>query len=148
MENRNNEVVKVEEKKNLNIFVKGSVGFYGKVKPIKGKEKVFRLTIENPEFRNLSEEALTAMYDGEKWKDNSFLSEAVKGNNIECFMVHSSYPVESIFFKGKKMSVDDFEEEFHEEFSLNEAFIEMKINKGYIGKINLIKNGKPYNPFE
>lgn len=135
-------------KENKNIIVRGTVGFYGKVNAIKGKEKVYRLTIEHPEFRNLTEKALTEMYGGEKWKENTFLSEAVAGKNIECFMVHSKYPIESVFYDGVKMSIEQFEEKNNEEFSLNEAVIEMVVYKGYIGKINLIENGKPYNPFE
>ena len=133
---------------NENVIVKGKVSYYGKVKAIKGNKKVYRLTIENPEFKNMTAENLTKMYDGDKWNENSFLSSAVKGEKLECIMLHSEYPVENIFYNGEYMSVDDFEERIHEKFSLNQAVIEMKLYKGYIGKINLLENGKPYNPFE
>ena len=133
---------------NENIIVKGNVSYYGKVKAIKGNKKVYRLTIENPEFRNMSAENLTKMYEGEKWKENRFLSSAVNGEPLECIMFHSEYPVENVFYDGEYMSIDDFEEITHEKFSLNHAIVEMKIYKGYIGKINLLENGKPYNPFE
>lgn len=131
-----------------NVFVKGVVSYYGKVTAIKGNKKVYRLTIEKPEFRNMTDENLTKMYEGEKWKENSFLSSAVKGESLDCIMFHSEYPVENIFYNGEYMSIDDFEERTHENFSLNQAIVEMKIYKGYIGKINLLENGKPYNPFE
>lgn len=133
---------------NENIIVKGNVSFYGRVTAIKGNKKVYRLTIEKPEFRNMTDENLTKMYEGEKWKENSFLSSAVKGENLDCIMFHSEYPVENIFYNSEYMSIEEFEERTHEKFSLNHADIEMKLYKGYIGKINLIENGKPYNPFE
>lgn len=133
---------------NDNVIVKGEVSYYGKVKAIKGNKKVYRLTIEKPKFKNMTEENLTKMYDGEKWKENSFLSSAVKGEQLDCIMFHSEYPVENVFHNGEHMSIDDFEERTHKKFSLNHATIEMKLYKGYIGKVNLLENGKPYNPFE
>ena len=133
---------------NENVLVKGKVSYYGKVKAIKGNKKVYRLTIEKPEFRNMTAENLTKMYEGEKWKENSFLSSAVKGEPLECIMFHSEYQVENLFYNGEYMCIEDLEERIHEKFSLNQAVIEMKLYKGYIGKINLLENGKPYNPFE
>ena len=130
------------------VIVKGEVSYYGKVKAIKGDKKVYRLTIEKPEFMNMSAENLTKMYEGEKWKENSFLSSAVKGEKLDCIMFHSEYPVENVFYNGEYVSIDEFEERAHEKFSLNHAIVGMKLYKGYIGKIELFKNGKPYNPFE
>lgn len=133
---------------NENIIVKGEISYYGKVKAIKGDKKVYRLTIEQPEFKNMTYENLTKMYEGEKWKENSFLYSAYKGESLDCIMFHSEYPVENIFYNGEYMSIEEFEDRTHEKFSLNHAVIEMKLYKGYIGKINLLENGKPYNPFE
>lgn len=130
------------------IKVKGTVGFYGKVNELRGEGKVYRLVIENPSFENVSEENLKEMYSGDSWKDNTFYRDLLKNGKIDVFMVHSKYPVDSVWIDNEKMSVDDFEEKYGEELSLNGAEIVMICRKGYIGQIKLIKNGKPYNPFE
>ena len=131
-----------------NIKVKGAVGFYGKVNELRGDGKVYRLVIENPVFENATEETLTEMYSDDSWKDNSFYKDLMSNGKISVFMVHSKYPVDSVWIDNEKLSVDDFEEKYGEELSLNGAEIVMICRKGYIGPIKVLKNGKPYNPFE
>lgn len=130
------------------IKVKGTVGFYGKVSKLKGEGKVFRLVIENPEFTNVTEENLEEMYGDGDWKENTFYRDLIEKGSIDVFMAHSNFEVENIWYNHEYMSVDDFEEKTHEVFALNNAEIEMICRKGYIGQIKIIKNGKPYNPFE
>ena len=130
------------------IKVKGTVGFYGKVNELRGEGKVYRLVIENPVFENATEETLEEMYSGDSWKDNSFYKDLISNGKIDVFMAHSKYPVESVWIDGEKVSIDDYMEKFGEELSLNNAEIVMICRKGYIGSIKIIKNGKPYNPFE
>lgn len=130
------------------IKVQGTVGFYGKVNTLRGEGKVYRLVIENPSFENVSEENLEEMYSGDSWKENSFYKELFENGKIDVFMVHSKYPIDSVWVENEKMSVDDYIEKFGEELALNGAEIVMICRKGYIGQIKLLKNGKPYNPFE
>ena len=132
----------------VNIKVKGTVGFYGKVNELRGEGKVYRLVIENPAFENVSEENLREMYSDDSWKDNSFYRDLLKNGKIGVFMVHSKYPVDSVWVGNEKISIDEYMEKFGEELSLNGAEIVMICRKGYIGQIKLLKNGKPYNPFE
>lgn len=130
------------------IKVKGTVGFYGKVNKLRGEDKVYRLVIENPSFENVSEENLSEMYSGDSWKDNTFYKDLMTNGKVDVFMVHSKYPVDSVWVSNEKLSIDDYMEKFGEELSLNGAEIVMICRKGYIGQIKLLKNGKPYNPFE
>lgn len=130
------------------IKVKGTVGFYGKVNVLRGEGKVYRLVIEKPSFENISEENLIEMYSGDSWKDNSFYKDLIEKGKIDVFMAHSKYPVDSVWIDKEKISVGDFEEKYGEELSLNGAKIVMICRKGYIGQIKIVKNGKPYNPFE
>ena len=130
------------------IKVKGTVGFYGKVNKLRGEGRVYRLVIENPEFENATTDTLNEMYSGDSWKDNTFYKNLIENGKIGVFMVHSNYPVDSVWLDGEKVSIVDYLAKFGEELSLNGAEIEMICRKGYIGQIKLIKNGKPYNPFE
>ena len=130
------------------IKVKGTVGFYGKVNELRGEGKVYRLVIENPEFENATSDTLNEMYSGDSWKDNSFYKDLIANGKIDVFMVHSKYPVDSVWVDTEKVSNGEYIEKFGEELSLNGAEIVMICRKGYIGAIKLIKNGKPYNPFE
>ena len=131
-----------------NIKVKGTVGFYGKVNELRGEGKVYRLVIEKPTFENLSEENLREMYSGDSWKDNSFYKDLMANGNVDVFMAHSNYPIDSVWVGNEKISIGEYMEKFGEELSLNGAEIVMICRKGYIGQIKLLKNGKPYNPFE
>ena len=130
------------------IKVKGTVGFYGKVKTLRGEGKVYRLVIENPVFENANTDTLNEMYSGDSWKDNTFYKELIENGKVGVFMVHSKYPVDSVWVDGEKISLVDYLAKFGEELSLNGAEIVMVCRKGYIGNIKLLKNGKPYNPFE
>ena len=130
------------------IKVKGTVGFYGKVNELRGEGKVYRLVIENPTFENATIDALHEMYSGDSWKDNTFYKELIENGKLGVFMVHSNYPVDSVWVDGEKISIVDYLAKYGEELSLNGAEIVMICRKGYIGQIKLIKNGKPYNPFE
>ena len=130
------------------IKVKGTVGFYGKVNEVRGEGKVYRLVIENPVFDNATEETLREMYSGNSWKDNTFYKDLIANGKVDVFMVHSKYPVDSVWVDNEKVPIDDYIAKFGEELSLNRAEIVMVCRKGYIGQIKLIKNGKPYNPFE
>ena len=130
------------------IKVKGTVGFYGKVNELRGEGKVYRLVIENPEFENATEEIFKEMYSGDSWKDNTFYKDLIANGKIDVFMAHSKYPIDSVWVGDEKLSVDDYMEKFGEELLLNGAEIVMICRKGYIGQIKLLKNGKPYNPFE
>ena len=134
------------EKKSIK--VKGTVGFYGKVKKLRGEGKVYRLVIENPTFENASVDTLNEMYSGDSWKDNTFYKDLIANGKIDVFMVHSKYPVDSVWIDNEKVSIDDYMGKFGEELSLNGAETVMVCRKGYIGQIKLLKNGKPYNPFE
>ena len=134
------------EKKSIK--VKGTVGFYGKVKKLRGEGKVYRLVIENPEFENATMDTLHEMYSDDSWKDNTFYKELVENGKIGVFMVHSNYPVDSVWVDGEKISLVDYLAKFGEELALNGAEIVMVCRKGYIGQIKLLKNGKPHNPFE
>ena len=133
---------------NTTIKVKGTVGFYGKVNELRGEGKVYRLVIETPEFENATEENFKEMYSGDSWKDNTFYKDLIANGKVDVFMVHSKYPIDSVWVDNEKVSIDEYMEKFGEELSLNEAEIVMICRKGYIGPIKLIKNGKPYNPFE
>ena len=130
------------------IKVKGTVGFYGKVNKLRGEGKVYRLVIENPTFENATVDTLNEMYSDDSWKDNTFYKELMENGKIGVFMVHSNYPVDSVWVDGEKVSSIDYLGKFGEELSLNGAEIVMVCRKGYIGQIKIIKNGKPYNPFE
>ena len=130
------------------INVKGTVGFYGKVNELRGEGKVYRLAIENPVFDNATEETLSEMYNGDSWKDNTFYKDLIYNGKVDVFMVHSKYPVDSVWVDGEKLSSVDYLGKYGEELSLNGAEIVMVCRKGYIGQIKLLKNGKPYNPFE
>ena len=130
------------------IKVKGTVGFYGKVNELRGEGKVYRLVIEKPTFENATVDTLNEMYSGDSWKDNTFYKDLISNGKIDVFMVHSKYPVDSVWVDNEKVSIDDYMEKYGEELSLNGAEIVMVCRKGYIGQIKLLKNGKPYNPFE
>ena len=130
------------------IKVKGTVGFYGKVNELRGEGKVYRLVIETPEFENATVENLKEMYSGDSWKDNTFYKDLIANGKIDVFMAHSKYPVDSVWVDNNKVSIDEYMEKYGEELSLNGAEIVMICRKGYIGNIMLLKNGKPYNPFE
>ena len=130
------------------IKVKGTVGFYGKVNMLRGEGKVYRLVIENPVFENATVDALSEMYSGDSWKDNTFYKELIENGKIGVFMVHSNYPVDSVWVDNENLSIVEYLAKFGEELSLNGAEIVMICRKGYIGQIKLLKNGKPYNPFE
>ena len=130
------------------IKVKGTVGFYGKVSELRGDGKVYRLVIENPDFENATEDNFKEMYSGDSWKDNTFYKDLIANGKIDVFMAHSKYPVDSIWVDGDKLSIGEYMEKFGEELSLNGAEIVMICRKGYIGPIKVLKNGKPYNPFE
>lgn len=133
----------------MNIIVKGKVSFYGKVKNYNGTGDSYRLCIDKPSFRNVSRETLLAMYKDNELalKKNSFLSKLADGEEIDFFMVHSDYPVSKVFCNGESITVEEYKDKYGELF-LNEAEVEMVVNKGYIGKLNIIKNGKEFNPFE
>lgn len=130
------------------IKVKGTVGFYGKVNELRGEGKVYRLVIENPTFENATMDTLKEMYSGDSWKDNTFYKDLIENGKVDIFMVHSKYSVDSVWVDNEKVSIDEYMKKFGEELSLNGAEIVMICRKGYIGQIKLIKNGKPYNPFE
>ena len=130
------------------IKVKGTVGFYGKVKVLRGEGKVYRLVIENPTFENATKDTLNEMYSGASRQDNTFYKESIENRTVGVLMVHSKYPVDSVWVDNEKVPIDDYIAKFGEELSLNGAEIVMVCRKGYIGQIKLIKNGKPFNPFE
>ena len=130
------------------IKVKGTVGFYGKVNKLRSEDEVYRLVIENPVFENATEETLKEMYSGDSWNANTFYKDLIANGKIGVFMAHSKYPVDSVWVANNKVSIDDYMEKYGEELSLNGAEIIMICRKGYIGQIKLLKNGKPYNPFE
>ena len=115
---------------------------------MRGEGKVYRLVIENPEFENATVDALNEMYSGDSWKDNTFYKELIENGKVGVFMVHSKYPVDSVWVDNEKLSIVEYLGKFGEELSLNGAEIVMVCRKGYIGQIKLLKNGKPYNPFE
>ena len=131
-----------------NVKVKGTVGFYGKVNELRSEGKVYRLVIEKPTFENATKDTLSEMYSGDSWKDNTFYKDLIANGKVDVFMVHSKYPVDSVWVDNEKVPIDDYIAKFGEELSLNRAEIVMVCRKGYIGQIKLIKNGKPYNPFE
>ena len=130
------------------IKVKGTVGFYGKVNELRGEGKVYRLVIENPEFENATEENFKEMYSGDSWKDNTFYKDSISKGQVDVFIAHSKHPVDSVRIDDAKVSISEYMEKFGEDLSLNGAEIVMICRKGYIGQIKLLKNGKPYNPFE
>ena len=130
------------------IKVKGTVGFYGKVNKLHSEGNVYRLVIETPAFENATVENFKEMYSGDSWEDNTFYKDLIDNGKIDVFMVHSKYPVDSVWVGDEKLSIDEYMEKFGEELSLNGAEIVMICRKGYIGQIKLLRNGKPYNPFE
>ena len=136
---------KATEKK-VTPMVTGRVSFYGKVDNYKHTGKEFVLAIENPVFKGITEEAVNKMYDLEN-KPNAekakMYDEILAGNIPTTVYFRSKYDVESVWYNGKFTDVSDIPN-----FSLNEAYIQMTVNKSYIGKINLLENGTPYNPFE
>ena len=115
---------------------------------LRGEGKVYRLVIENPTFENATADTLSEMYSGDSWKDNTFYKELISNGKIDVFIVHSKYPIDSVWVDNEKVSIDEYMEKFGEELLLNGAELVMICRKGYIGQIKVIKNGKPYNPFE
>ena len=136
---------KATEKK-VKPMVTGRVSFYGKVDNYKHTGKEFVLAIENPVFKGITEETVNKMYDLEN-KPNAekakMYDEILAGNIPTTVYFRSKYDVESVWYNGKFTDVSDIPN-----FSLNDAYIQMTVNKSYIGKINLLENGTPYNPFE
>ena len=136
---------KANEKKVVPM-VTGRVAFYGKVDNYKHTGKEFVLAIENPVFKGITEETVNKMYDIEN-KPNAekakMYTDILSGKIPSTVYFRSQYDVESVWYNGKFTDVVDITN-----FSLNNAYIQMTVNKSYIGKINLLENGTPYNPFE
>lgn len=136
---------KVETKKSKPM-VTGRVTFYGKVNNYNHTGKEFALCIENPVFTGIDEESVSRMYDTENNKKAEyaeFYNKLLAGESLDKVYFRSQYDVESVFTDGKFVDVADIPN-----FALNQAYIRMTVNKSYIGKIQLLENGVPYNPFE
>lgn len=136
---------KATEKK-VNPMVTGRVSFYGKVDNYKHTGKEFVLAIENPVFNGITEETVNKMYDiankpnAEKAK---MYDEILSGNIPTTVYFRSQYNINSVWYNGVLTDVSKIPN-----FSMNDAYIQMLVNKSYIGQINLLENGTPYNPFE
>lgn len=127
-------------------MVTGRVTFYGKVNNYNHTGKEFALCLENPVFSGIDEESVSKMYDTENNKKTEyaeFYKKLLSGESLDKVYFRSQYDVESVFTEGKFVDVADIPN-----FSLNQAYIRMTVNKSYIGKIQLLENGVPYNPFE
>lgn len=146
MEKKNKATENKATEKKVTPMVTGRVSFYGKVDNYKHTGKEFVLTIENPVFKGITEESVKKMYDlankpnAEKAK---MYDEILAGNIPTTVYFRSKYDIDSVWYNGKFTDVGDIPN-----FSLNEAYIQMTVNKSYIGNIKLLENGTPYNPFE
>ena len=150
---------------NKKSFVKGIVSFYGKTKDYKGEKDIISLSIENPEFLNVTKETVSKMYGLEveeiesdyelyaksKGKKDAkakntisgMYHEILKGNKIEKAFFHTDlqYEPETVFNnENNKIDISEVE--------MNKATILMVLNKSYISAIKILENGTPYNPFE
>lgn len=144
--NTNNAIEKNVTEKKVKPMVTGRVSFYGKVDNYKQTGKEFVLAIENPVFTGITEESVSDMYDlankpnAEKAK---MYDEILAGNIPKTVYFRSKYSIDSVWYNGVYTDVSQIPN-----FAMNEAYIQMLVNKSYIGQINLIENGTPYNPFE
>lgn len=146
VENTKPEAVEKVEKKKPKLMVTGRVTFYGKVNNYKHTGKEFVLCIEDPVFTGIDEESVSKMYDTEhnkKVEYADFYNKLLAGEKLDKVYFRSQYDVESVFTDGKFVDVADIPD-----FALNQSYIRMTVNKSYIGKIQLLENGVPYNPFE
>lgn len=142
----NNATEKNVTEKKLIPMVTGRVSFYGKLDNYKHNGKEFVLAIENPVFSGVTEEIVNDMYDTENKPNAEIAKMYVKilsGEIPETAYFRSKYDVENVWYNGNYMDVGDISN-----FSLNDAYIKMTLKKSYIGKICLLENGTPYNPFD
>lgn len=149
-------------------MVRGKVAFYGKTKDYNGEKDVITLSIENPEFINVTEDTILKMYEldsvEELEKDYELLLKSkadtkknktaknsvsgmyhmlLKGESVDMAFFHTDLQYEPNEAYDKNGNLKDISE-----FEMNKATILMTLNKSYIGKIKVIENGVPYNPFE
>ena len=134
-----------EPKKKVIPMVTGRVSFYGKVDDYKHTGKEFVLAIENPVFKGITEESVNKMYDldNPNVEKAKMYDEILAGNIPTTVFFRSKFDIDSVWYNGVLTDVDMIPN-----FSMNNAYIQMKVNKSFIGQINLLENGTPYNPFE
>ena len=134
-----------EPKKKVIPMVTGRVSFYGKVDNYKHTGKEFVLAIENPVFKGITEESVNKMYDldNPNVEKAKMYDEILAGNIPTTVFFRSKFDIDSVWYNGVLTDVDMIPN-----FSMNNAYIQMKVNKSFIGQINLLENGTPYNPFE
>lgn len=146
-------------------MVKGIVSFYGKTKDFSGEKDIMTLSVENPEFINVTPESVAKMYGVEveeiakdydlykssKGKKNQRAKNTISGvyhdilngEKLEKVYFHTAIQYEpNRVYDANNNCVDISEVE------LNKAVIMMCLNKSYIGAIKVLENGTPYNPFE
>ena len=141
-------------------MVKGKVAFYGKTKGYNGEKDVITLSIENPEFINVTEEAVLKMYEldnaEELEKDYELLLKSkadtkknktaknsvsgmyhmiLKGESVEMAFFHTDlqYEPDEVYTENGVKDISEVE--------MNQATIMMTLNKSYIGKIKILENG-------
>lgn len=149
-------------------MVHGTVAYYGSAKAYKSDKKEIKICIENPTFTNLTKETICKMYGFEDVKEfdadaklyedfkksgkergNNTISgayhEIIKGNIPERIYFHTDeqYAPDMVYTieNGSRVLVDIADVE------MNKAEISMILNKSYIGKILVTKNGEPFDPF-
>lgn len=148
-------------------MVRGKVCFYGKTKDYNKDKDILTLSIENPEFINVTEDSVMKMYEidskEELEKDYELLLKSksdtkknktaknsisgmyhmiLKGESVERAFFHTlpEYEPDEVYTDNGIVDIADIE--------MNNATILMTLNKSYIGKIKVLENGTPYNPFE
>lgn len=146
-------------------MVKGTVSFYGKTKDFSGEKDVMTLSIENPEFINVTPETVAKMYDVEveeiakdyelykasKGKKNQRAKNTISGvyhDILQGETLDKVYFHTFIQYKPDTVYTADNNRVDIDEVELNKAIIMMCLNKSYIGAIKVLENGTPYNPFE
>ena len=142
----NNSTENKETKKKVRPMVTGRVSFYGKVDNYKHTGKEFVLAIDNPVFTGITPETVSDMYDlanKPTAETAKMYDEILAGNIPTTVYFRSKYDIDSVWYKGVYTDVSNIPN-----FSMNDAYIQMLVNKSYIGQINLLENGTSYNPFE
>lgn len=84
-------------------YIKGTIGFYGKVDNYKGDAKEYSLRIDNPEFINIDEAALEEAFPLPKSKKDrerpAKIQSILDHESVEKMYFNSSYPINKVWVK-------------------------------------------------
>lgn len=127
-------------------YIKGTIGFYGKVDNYKGDAKEYSLRIDNPEFINIDEAALEEAFPLPKSKKDrerpTKIQSILDHEAVEKMYFNSSYPINKVWVKKD----GEITEHKFENPQLKDMEVLMTLTGVHIGSILLKEVPEEYNP--